>query len=103
MLSSRSRPSSRSSAVGTASTCTAQSHHRQGDVGLDADDDGLRAAQPCDLCDGAQGVAGEGVDDVECRDVDDDAAGPVLSDLVEQVAAEAQRAARRRVPCGWTR
>ena len=35
------------------------------DIGLDPDDDGLGAAQPGDLRDGAEGVAGEGVDDVQ--------------------------------------
>ena len=98
MTSSRAIPSSRSSAVVRLSADDAQPHHREGDVGLDADDDGLRAAQACDLRDGAQGVAGEGVDHVERGDVDDHSAGTLPPDLFQQLAAEAEELAV--VECG---
>src|SRR5215207_4600734 len=47
--------------------------HREGDLGLDADDHGLGAAQPRHHRDAAQGAGDERVHDVEGRDVDDDA------------------------------
>src|SRR3989454_11778800 len=44
-------------------------HHRKGHLGLDPDDDGLRAAQPRHVRDVAQRAHGERVHDVERRHV----------------------------------
>src|SRR4051794_33209057 len=48
--------------------------HRERDLGLDPDDDGLGAAQTRHLRDPAQGARDERVHDVQRRDVDDDPA-----------------------------
>jgi hypothetical protein len=66
----------------------AQPHHGVRHVRLDAHDHGQRAAQPRHLRDGPQGLGAEAVEDVERRDVDDDAAGPVLADLADEVVLE---------------
>src|SRR5215210_6723829 len=55
----------------------AQLDHREGDLGLDADDHRLGAAQPGHVRDPAQGARHERVHHVERRDVDDDAARAV--------------------------
>src|SRR5512139_923384 len=49
--------------------------HRERDLGLDADDDGVGAAEPCHVREVAQGADGEGVHDVERRDVHDQPLG----------------------------
>ena len=72
---------------GDRSGAHAELHHRERDVGLDADDDGVRAAQAGHLGDAAQRVETERVDDVQRGDVDDDAPGAVPADLVDQVVA----------------
>src|SRR5215207_7021740 len=46
-------------------------HHGDGDIGLDADDDGGGASQPCGDGDGPQRAGDEGVDDVEGGDIHD--------------------------------
>src|SRR4051794_37260855 len=46
----------------------AQLHHREGDLGLDAHDHRLRAAQPRHVSDAAQRAGDEGVHDVERGD-----------------------------------
>src|SRR3954468_20744767 len=68
----------------------AELDHREGDIGLDADDHRHRPPQPGDLGDLAQGVRAERVEHVESGDVDDHPTGPVLADLVDQVLLEPQ-------------
>src|SRR2546428_6623538 len=53
----------------------AELDHREGDLGLDPDDDGLGAAQAGHVRDVAQRANGKGVHYVQCRHVHDDAAG----------------------------
>src|SRR3989441_12930794 len=65
-----------------------QFDHREGDLRLDADDDGLRPAQPDHVGDVAQGTGGERVDHVERRHVHDDAARPDLADLPDERVAQ---------------
>src|SRR4051795_4406043 len=62
-----------------------QLHHREGDLGLDAHDHGLRATQPRHVGDAAQRAGDERVHDVERGDVDDDPAGAVPGDLAHDV------------------
>src|SRR4051794_34868146 len=62
--------------------------HREGDLGLDADDDRAGAAQPGHHRDAAQGPGDEGVHDVERGDVDDDAPGAMAGDLGHHVVLE---------------
>src|SRR4051794_29981354 len=64
--------------------------HRERHLGLDADDHGLRAAQPRHHRDPAQRARHEGIHDVERRDVDDDAARAVARDLRHHVVAQLQ-------------
>src|SRR5207302_10304439 len=59
-------------------------HHREGDVGLDAHDDGLGAAQAGHVRDVAQRAHGERVHDVECGDVDDHPTAARPPDLGDQ-------------------
>src|SRR5437867_3889307 len=62
----------------------AELDHRKGDLGLDPDDDGLRAAQPRHVRDVAQRAHGERVHDVERRHVHDDAAGAEAPHSLDQ-------------------
>src|SRR5437667_2952250 len=62
----------------------AELHHREGDVGLNAHDDRLGAAQAGHVRDIAQRAHGERIHDVERGDVDDHAAAPRPSDLGDQ-------------------
>src|SRR5262245_12680229 len=66
----------------------AELHHREGHLGLDADDDRLRSPELDHVGDRAQGAHREGVHHVEHRDVDDRALGAVLPDLLHQVVAQ---------------
>src|SRR5438445_10075118 len=59
-------------------------HHREGNVGLDADDHRFGAAQPRHVRDIAQRAHRERVHDVECGDVDDHAATARAPDLGDQ-------------------
>src|ERR1041385_1689148 len=68
-----------------------QLHHGEGDVGLDADDDGLRPAQFEHVGDGPQRARGEGIDDIEHGDIDDDATGTGLADAIRQVVPQPQQ------------
>src|SRR5207245_4906916 len=52
----------------------AELDHREGDLGLDPDDDGLGAAQAGHVRDVAQRAHGKGVHYVQCRHVHEDAA-----------------------------
>src|SRR5579859_205144 len=61
-----------------------QLNHREGDFGLNADDDGFRAAEPRHVRDVAQRPDGEGVHDVERRHVHDDAPGAKFSHAGDQ-------------------
>src|SRR6266550_1331465 len=62
----------------------AELHHGECHVGLDSHDNGLGAAEAGHVCDVAQRPHGEGVHDVECGDVDDDAAATRPPDLGDQ-------------------
>src|SRR5262249_17198713 len=68
----------------------AQPHldHGEGHVGLDADDDGLRTAQPGHIGDAAERATGERIEHVEHGDVDDDAARPRQADALDQVVLQ---------------
>src|SRR5439155_1045002 len=68
-----------------------QLHHREGDLGLEADDHGLCPAQADHVGDVAQHTGGEGIHHVERRHVDDDAARPKASHLLHQSIAELQQ------------
>jgi hypothetical protein len=65
-------------------------HHRDRDVGLDPDDQGLCAAQPGGDGDGAERACDEGVDDVEGADVDDEPAYALPADPLGQLVAEGE-------------
>jgi hypothetical protein len=65
-------------------------HHGDRHVGLDPDDQGLGAAQPCGDGDRAERAGDEGVDDVEGADVDDEPAHALLADPLGQLVAEAE-------------
>src|SRR6267378_2915607 len=65
-----------------------QLDHRERDLGLDADDDGLRAAQPDHVGDVAERAGRERIDHVERGDVHDDAARADLTDLIDQRVAQ---------------
>src|SRR3989441_7395803 len=65
-----------------------QLDHREGDLRLDPHDDGLRSTQPDHVRDVAQSPGRERVDDVERRDVHDDAAGPDHTDPHDQGVAQ---------------
>src|SRR3989442_7692991 len=65
-----------------------QLDHREGDLRLDPDDDGLRSTQPDHVRDVTQGPGRERVDNVERRDVHDDAAGPDHTDPLDQGVAQ---------------
>src|SRR5947207_1517233 len=62
----------------------AELHHREGDLGLDADDHRFGPAQPRHVRDVPQRADGEGVHDVERRHVDDHTAGAILPDALDQ-------------------
>src|SRR3954470_3742014 len=68
----------------------AELDHRERDLGLDADDHGLRATQARHVRDPAQRARDERVHDVERGDVDDDPPRPVARDLVHDVLAQLQ-------------
>src|SRR5919202_2950077 len=65
-------------------------HHRDRDVGLDPDDHGLRAAEPGGDRDRAERAGDEGVDDVQCPDVDDEPARTLAADPLGQLVAEGE-------------
>src|SRR3954447_8107970 len=65
----------------------AELHHREGDLGLDADDHRLSPPQAGHHRDPAQRAGHEGVHDVERGDVDDDAARAVAGHLAHDVVA----------------
>jgi hypothetical protein len=65
-------------------------HHRDRDVGLDPDDQGLRPAQPGRDGDGAERACHEGVDDVQGADVDDEPADALPADPLGQLVAEGE-------------
>src|SRR5215218_2474472 len=67
-----------------------QLHHREGDLGLDAHDHRLGAAQPRHVRDPAQRAGDERVHHVERGDVDDDPARAVPRDLAHHVLAQLQ-------------
>src|SRR2546421_3815991 len=62
----------------------AELHHREGDLGLDADDHRFGAAQPRHVRDVAQRADGEGIHDIEGRHVDDHTAGAIFPDALDQ-------------------
>src|SRR5262245_55806014 len=62
--------------------------HRERDLGLNADDDGVGAAKFRHVRDGTQGARRERVEHVEGGDVDDDAPGAMTSDQICEVVAE---------------
>src|SRR6266581_4613321 len=62
----------------------AELHHREGDLGLDADDHRFGPAQPRHVRDVAQRADGEGIHDVERRHVDDHTAGAIFPDALDQ-------------------
>src|SRR3990172_4124052 len=66
----------------------AELDHGEGDVGLDAHHDRLRAAQPRRVGDAPDGAGGERVQDVERRHVDDDCPGPGASYRLRQVVPQ---------------
>src|SRR5215218_3931882 len=80
----------------------AQLDHRERDLRLDADDDGLRAAQPGHVRDAAQRARHERVHHVERGDVDHDPARPVAADLAHDVVLQPQdvRVGERRLDRG---
>src|SRR3954471_23289677 len=80
----------------------AELHHRNRDVGLDADDDGHGAAQARGSRDVPKRASHERVDDVEGRHVDDDALRPVAPDAVCEIVAELEHltVAERRLDRG---
>src|SRR5205085_2321295 len=63
-------------------------HHRKRDLGLDAHDHRLGAAQPRHVSDVAQRPHGERIHDVERRDVDDDAARTKAPHALDQRLAQ---------------
>src|SRR5687767_853593 len=71
--------------------CQSKLHHRLGDVGLNADDHGLGAAQLGHIGDGAQSTRGERVEHIQRGHVDDHSQGAVLPDQPRQVVAQAHQ------------
>jgi hypothetical protein len=65
-------------------------HHRDRDVGLDPDDHGLRAAEPCCHGDRAERACDEGVDDVQGADVDDEPACALAADSPGELVAKGE-------------
>src|SRR5919201_4449382 len=59
-------------------------HHREGDLGLDADHNRVGAAQLRGIYDCPKGPRGEGVEYVEGRDVNDHAARANAPDLIRE-------------------
>ena len=74
--------------------------HRDGDVGLDADDHRLGPAQPRRQRDRAQRPRDERVDDVERGDVDDDPERPVAPHALHEVVAQLDARPCRSAPTG---
>src|SRR5207245_9271367 len=68
--------------------CEAKLYHCECNFGLDADDDGFRPPQSDHVCERAQSLRRKGIHDVERSDVDNNAAGTVLSYAVSQFIAE---------------
>src|SRR5437667_4498363 len=65
-----------------------QLDHREGDLRLDPHDDGLRSTQPDHVRDVTQRPGRERIDDVERRDVHDDATGPDHTHALDQRVAQ---------------
>ena len=83
-----SRPSSRSSAVWHGARAHPELHHRERHVGLDPDDD-VTAPRSRAISAMLRSVRDpKRVEHVEGGDIDDDPAGPVPADLVDQVVLE---------------
>ena len=74
----------------TASSAHPELHHREGDVGLDADDDRQCAPEASHLGDVAQCAGPERVEDVESRHVDDHTAGAVPAYLLDELLLESE-------------
>ncbi len=68
--------------------CHAKLHDGERNVGLNTDDDGDGTAEAGHVSEVAQRTGAEGVEHVECSDVDDDALGPVSADLLDEVFLE---------------
>src|SRR2546422_4793644 len=68
----------------------AELDHREGDLALDPDDDGLRSAQPDQVGDVAQGPRGERVHHVHRRDIHDDPARSEPADLLDELVPQLQ-------------
>jgi hypothetical protein len=66
----------------------AQAHHRERHGRLDADDHGLRPAQPRHVGKVGQRAGPEGIQHVKGGHVDDDALGTVLADLLHELPLE---------------
>src|SRR5919108_5780141 len=67
-----------------------EAHHRHRPVGLDPDDHRLRPAETRHERDRPQRPGDERVDDVECPDVDDDAARAMASDSLGEVVPKGE-------------
>jgi hypothetical protein len=65
-------------------------HHRDRNVRLDPDDHGLCAPQPGGDGDRAERARDEGIDDVQCSDVDDEPACALVADPLRQLVAEGE-------------
>src|SRR5215469_18110962 len=59
-------------------------HHGERNIGLDSDDDRLRAAQSNHECNVTERARGEGIHHVQGGDVDNDAAGAQAADLLDE-------------------
>jgi hypothetical protein len=66
----------------------AESHHREGNRRLDADDHRFRAPEPGRMGQVEQRAGAEGVHDVERGDIDDDAARAMGTDLLDEILLE---------------
>lgn len=66
-------------------------HHRERDVGLDADYDGLRPAQLDGVGDGAQGACGERIHHIKRGNVHDNPAGAKLANAINEVVLQLQQ------------
>src|SRR6267154_107902 len=73
-------------------------HHREGDLRLDADDDGRGAAQADHVRDLKQGARGKRIHDVHRGNVHDDPGGSVAHHLLHQRRAQIQKVRIRQ--CG---
>ena len=81
----------------------AELHHRDRDVGLNAHDDGVGAAQPSGEDDRAQRARDERVDHVERGDVDHDPARAMSSHQLGELVAQRRPPRCRRGPTGRRR